>query len=123
MKRILIVDDEEDIREVVEFCLEEWTDWQIDTARSGEECLEKAIAHPPDAIILDVMMPGLDGPSTFARLRAHETTRSIPVIFLTAKVQSSERRSLEELGARGVIAKPFDPTRIAALVRSILGWA
>jgi CheY-like chemotaxis protein len=68
------------------------------------------------------MMPGLDGPTTFARLRADETTRDIPVIFLTAKVQSTERRSLEELGARGVIAKPFDPTRLAELVRSILGW-
>jgi CheY-like chemotaxis protein len=122
LKRILIVDDEEDIRDVVELCLEEWTDWKIDTARSGEQCLEKATAHPPDAIILDVMMPGLDGPTTFARLRADETTRDIPVIFLTAKVQSTERRSLEELGARGVIAKPFDPTRLAELVRSILGW-
>jgi CheY-like chemotaxis protein len=122
LKRILIVDDEEDIRDVVELCLEEWTDWKIDTARSGEQCLEKATAHPPDAIILDVMMPGLDGPSTFARLRAQEATRDIPVIFLTAKVQSTERRSLEELGARGVIAKPFDPIRLATLVRSILGW-
>ncbi|MCU1372755.1 MAG: response regulator receiver protein, partial [Actinomycetia bacterium] len=84
--------------------------------------LAMARAEQPDAIILDVMMPGMDGPATLAELRADPATADIPVVFLTAKVQSIERRRLEELGAAGVVAKPFDPMTLAGELSAAFGW-
>ncbi len=120
-RRVLIVDDEEDIREVAQLGLETFAGWDVRTAGSGRDALAQAALEPPDVVLLDVMMPELDGPSTLAALREQPATRDVPVVFLTAKVQPSERRRLEGLAA-GVIAKPFDPMGLAAEVADRLGW-
>jgi len=121
-KRILIVDDEDDIREVGQMTLEMMAGWEVRTASSGEEALAMAAAHPPDAILLDVMMPVMDGPATLARLRAEPATAGVPVVFLTAKAQAADQRRLAEMGAAGVLAKPFDPMTLADQVSRTLGW-
>lgn len=121
-KRILIIDDEDDIREVAQLSLEAIRNWQVLTARSGREGLRCAGAERPDAILLDVMMPDMDGPATLQQLRANPATQSIPVIFLTAKVQSADRRRFANLGVQAVISKPFDPLRLAEQVSVALGW-
>lgn len=121
-KHILIVDDEEHIREIATVTLELTHDWRITTASSGSQAVATAAAQKPDAILLDVMMPEMDGPTTLSLLRSDERTRSIPVIFLTAKVQSSDKNKLTELGADGIIAKPFDPMTLADEIAAILGW-
>ena len=120
-KRLLLIDDEDDIREVASLTLETVGNFDVSTAPSGRAGIIAAREQKPDAILLDVMMPELDGPSTFRELRAHEETRDIPVIFLTAKVQGADCRRLSELGAKGIIAKPFDPMRLAQEVSVILG--
>lgn len=119
-KKILLIDDEEDIREVAALSLETIGDFEVLAAAGGAEGFELAVRELPDAILLDVMMPGLDGPATLERLRSNESTRGIPVIFLTAKVQSSDRKRLADLGARAIIGKPFDPESLAATVEEIL---
>ena len=95
-KRILVIDDEDDIREVAQVGLEMVANWQVITASSGSEGLVKAKAEQPDAILLDVMMPDLDGPTTFRKLQEETTTRHIPVLLLTAKVQSADRRQFAD---------------------------
>jgi CheY-like chemotaxis protein len=122
-KRILIVDDEEDIREVAELTLEAVGGWEVSTASSGSEGLLLAAAEQPDAILLDVMMPEMDGVATFQKLQANPVTQKIPVILLTAKVQSAERRQFTELGVTGIIAKPFDPMTLTNQVAAALGWS
>jgi CheY-like chemotaxis protein len=119
---VLLVDDEDDIREVAEVSLHLVAGWQVATARSGEEAVVKALVEQPDVILLDVMMPGLDGPEALGRLRADPRTAAIPVVFLTAKAQASERERLVGLGAAGVISKPFDPLTLAEQVSGALGW-
>jgi len=121
-RRILIVDDEDDIREVAQMSLEMVAGWEVIPARSGDEGVRLAAEHRPDAILLDVMMPGMDGPATAERLRDRPETAEIPVILLTAKVQPADRRRLEALGVAGVLAKPFDPMELAAQVSGLLGW-
>jgi len=122
-RTILLIDDEDDIREVATLTLETMGDFVVTSASSGEAGIECATRELPDAILLDVMMPELDGPSTLARLRAIAGTRDIPVIFLTAKVQAVDRRHLADLGAAGIIAKPFDPMTLAEEVTSLLQGA
>jgi CheY-like chemotaxis protein len=92
------------------------------TACSGAEGVERALEHRPDAILLDVMMPGMDGAATYAALRSNPATRDIPVVLLTAKIfdRASDRRGLEGIT---VISKPFDPMRLATQVSAALGWA
>src|SRR3954453_6107060 len=109
--RILIIDDEDDIREVASLTLEE-AGFEVLTAANGPEGIERAAAERPDAILLDVMMPGMDGPATLARLRDNDSTRNIPIIFLTAKVQAADRRDLSALGPAAIMAKPFDPDHL-----------
>lgn len=121
-KRILVVDDEDDIREIAQIGLEMVAHWQVHAANSGHDGITKAKAERPDAILLDVMMPDMDGPTTFRNLRADPETFHIPVIFLTAKVQSADRRQFTDLGVKGVIAKPFDPLTLAEEVARILEW-
>jgi CheY-like chemotaxis protein len=121
-KRILVIDDEEDIREVTKLCLEMMGGWEVSTADSGRQGLALAAAEQPDAIILDLMMPELDGVATLSRLQANPTTEHIPVIFLTAHIQASNRRGFSELGATAVMPKPFDPIALASQVARILGW-
>jgi CheY-like chemotaxis protein len=121
-KTILIVDDETDIREVGQLALEVSSDWRVLAASSGAEGIDQAKAARPDAILLDVMMPGMDGPTTLANLRDDPATCDIPVIFLTAKVRSSDHDYLTSLGAVAVLAKPFDPISLAGQVAEALGW-
>jgi CheY-like chemotaxis protein len=121
-KSLLLIDDDDDIREIAQLSLEVGTDWQILTAASGSEGIELARANMPDAILLDVMMPVLDGPATLDQLRADEKTRNIPVVFLTAKARPAERDRLAGLSVSGVLAKPFDPLLLATQLRAALGW-
>jgi len=121
-KKILIVDDEDDIREVATMSMEMTAGWEVVGARSGAEGLQKARAEKPDAILLDVMMPVMDGPATLQKLRADPEIAALPVVFLTAKLQATDRRRLAELGAAGVLAKPFDPMTLADQVKEALGW-
>jgi CheY-like chemotaxis protein len=121
-KRVLLIDDEDDIREVAAMSLEAVAGWETVAAPSGREGIRIAREQKPDAILLDVMMPDLDGPSTFQLLREDPLTNSIPVVFLTAKAQAVEQRVLRELGANGVIAKPFDPMALAGQISGLLGW-
>jgi CheY-like chemotaxis protein len=121
-KRILIVDDEELIRISTQLCLEETAGWEVLTASSGSEGLAKALAEQPDAIFLDVMMPDIDGLTTFKKLQANPATLHIPVFLLTAKAQSSEQRQFAQLGVAGVIPKPFAPMSLAKQVAATLGW-
>ena len=116
----LLVDDDDDIREVGKIAMEDFGGFRALLASSGTQALELAREHRPDVILLDVMMPGLDGPATLSRLRADPEVASIPVIFLTAKVQRSEVQRYLEIGAIGVIAKPFDPTTLPDEVRALL---
>ena len=121
-KSILVVDDEDDIREVAALSLETIAGYQVITARSGASALSIAAEQQPDAIILDVMMPEMDGPTTFQKLRAQSSTSHIPVVFLTAKVQPSERARFASLGASAVLSKPFDPLTLASELADALGW-
>lgn len=122
-KRILVIDNEEYIREVAQICLETTANWQVLTAGSGQEGIHKAEADQPDAILLDVMMPDMDGLTTFRHLQTNPITQQIPVILLTAKVQVSDRRRYADLGIKDAIAKPFDPLQLANQVAIALGWA
>ena len=121
-KRILLIEDEDDIREVAALSLEATAGWEVLSASSGKEGIATAAREHPDAILLDVMMPDLDGPATLQKLHSVPETLNIPVIFMTAKVQTAEKKKLAELGARGLIAKPFDPMLLAEEISRILGW-
>jgi len=121
-KKILVVDDEDHIREIASVSLELTMGWKVLMAGSGADALGIAPLFQPDAILLDVMMPEMDGPTTFLRLQDDPSTRGIPVIFLTAKVQAADRRRFTELGVRSMIAKPFDPLRLATDVAAALEW-
>lgn len=122
-KRILVIDDEDDIREVAQLSLEMVGGWEVLTAGSGSEGIDKAEEEQPDAILLDVMMPDMDGPTTYALMQRRTTTQKIPVILLTAKVQANDQRRFAELGVAGVIAKPFDPMSLAGQVAKFLSWS
>ncbi|MDP8909947.1 MAG: response regulator [Chloroflexota bacterium] len=119
-KRILVVDDEDDIREVAAFALQAVGGWQVLTAASGRQALALAAAHRPDAILLDVMMPELDGPATVVALRDDPATRNIPVVLLTAKVQAADRQRFSQLAISGVLSKPFDPMALPGQLRDAL---
>jgi CheY-like chemotaxis protein/HPt (histidine-containing phosphotransfer) domain-containing protein len=116
--RVLHVDDESDIREVVEIALGLDPDFSVQGCASGADALKAAAQEVPDLILLDVMMPGMDGPTTLAHLRQSDKTVNIPVVFMTARAQMRELEHFRSLGAAGVIAKPFDPMTLAAAVRS-----
>ncbi len=119
-KRILLVDDEDDIREVATISMQAVGGWEVCSAGGGEEAIAKAVAEQPDAILLDVMMPDIDGPTTFRRLQDDPRTRDIPVILLTAKAQAADRRFFDDLGVAGVLNKPFDPMQLPGQVAALL---
>ncbi|MEH2368664.1 response regulator [Nostoc sp.] len=121
-KKLLIVDDEERIRELVQACLEDLGGWDTLTAASGSEGLKIAQTEPIDAILLDVSMPDMDGFAVYKKLQANSATQGIPVILLTAKVQGSDRARFAQMGIAGIITKPFEPTSICNEVSEILGW-
>jgi CheY-like chemotaxis protein len=118
--RILHVDDEPDIREVVDMSLGLDPDFEVHACSSGEEAIAAAAEWLPRLILLDVMMPGMDGPTTLAHLRKNPKTSNIPVLFMTARAQTREVEHFISLGAQGVISKPFDPMTLANIVHDRL---
>lgn len=123
MRRILIIDDEDDIREVAALSLESIAGWTVSTASSGAEGIRTAHAELPDAILMDVMMPAMDGPTTFREMQRVPAIANIPVVLLTAKVQGVDQRRFAGLGVAGVLFKPFDPLTLAEQMSSTLGWS
>ncbi len=121
-KKILVIDNEQYIREITQMCLRTIAKWDVITASSGTEGINTAENEQPDAILLDVMMPDLDGINTFQMLQNNDKTKHIPVILLTAKVQSSDRQHYTELGLKDTIAKPFNPLDLPLQIIHILGW-
>ena len=119
--KVLIVGDEPDIRRIAKLGLSRVGKMEVVEATNGNEALARAKEDHPDAVLLDVMMPGLDGPSTLARLREDPATAAIPVVFLTAKAIATEVDRLKALGAAGVLTKPFDPMTLARELRAVLG--
>jgi CheY-like chemotaxis protein len=118
--RVLLVDDEADIRRIAALSLSRVGGMEVEQAEGGAEGIRKAREGRPDVILLDMMMPGLDGLATFRALRGDPETSEIPVVFLTAKAMSSEVERLKGLGARGVLIKPFDPMDLPRLLREVL---
>ncbi len=118
--RVLHVDDEPDIRELVEISLLMDADLTVRSCASGGEALAAAAEWSPDIILMDVMMPAMDGPQTLNHLRENRLTAQIPVVFMTARAQTRELAHFLSLGAAGVIAKPFDPISLAGTVRHYL---
>ncbi|MBD2577010.1 response regulator [Oscillatoria sp. FACHB-1406] len=121
-KRILVIDDEVNLCTIIQACLENLGGWETLTALSGKEGLAIAQTQTFDTILLDVMMPDLDGLTLLGELQNNSATQAIPVILFTAKVQSSDLAQFTKLGVAGVIAKPFDPLTLANRVASTLGW-
>lgn len=123
--RVLYVDDEPDIREVAMLSLNLNSEMDVRATESGSQALEMLARQgwQPDVILLDVMMPGMDGPTTLGHLRNLPITRDTPVIFMTARAQSFEKERLLKLGALGVIPKPFDPMGLASQLRAIVRTA
>lgn len=121
-RHLLLIDDEEHIREVAGLSLEMTKGWTVTTASGGAPGIVLAGTCAPDAILLDVMMPDMDGPSTLRALQLQEATRLIPVIFMTAKVQAADRLKLMQLGVQGIIAKPFDPIALGDQINELLAW-
>lgn len=121
-KRILVVDDEASIREVVQLCLQRLGGWKVWTAASGREALQQAQAEPPDAIVLDVMMPEMDGFAFLQRLRADPTTQPIPVVLLTANSYLPDPQLFPQLGIVLTIPKPFQPLDLVQQIAQVMGW-
>lgn len=120
IKNVLMVDDDDDIREVGGMSLEDVGNWSVSLAGSAEEALAHVSTHTPDLILLDVMMPDVDGPTTLLRLRELPALEQVPIIFMTARVQKDEVDSYLALGAAGVIVKPFDPMTLPNEILDIL---
>ena len=118
--KVLIVDDDADIRTVAGKCLQRIGLMEVIEASSGAEGVRKAQVEHPDVILLDIMMPTMDGPATLALLRSDPVTANVPVIFLTAKVFGTEIERLMKLGAAGVLIKPFDPRTLSDDVRTLV---
>jgi CheY-like chemotaxis protein len=119
LKTILYVDDEPDIREVVQMSLSLVEGLDVQVCESGERALQLLPELKPDLLLLDVMMPGMDGPSTLQRLRTMPGLEKIPVVFMTAKAMPQEVARFRELGAVSVIAKPFDPIQLGNQVIAV----
>ena len=119
LQRVLYVEDDPDIQAVARVALEVVGRLTVKICSSGEDALRDIAAFAPDMVLLDVMMPGMDGPGTLAALRALPQWKDIPVAFMTAKVQPNEVEQYTSLGALGVVAKPFDPMKLAEQIRGI----
>ncbi len=121
-KTILLIDDEPNLAEVISICLTSFKGWNIKVANSGKTGLSIVQTVKPDAILLDVMMPEMDGLTVYQALQKNPDTQNIPVIFLTAKVQASDLKKFAQLGVVGTIAKPFEPLMIADQITQLLNW-
>ena len=119
LQRILYVEDDPDIQAIARLALENVAGFTVHVCSSGEAAVREAAGFAPDLVLLDVMMPGMDGPSTLAALRTQPPLADTPVVFMTAKVQPSEVRHFRSLGALDVIAKPFDPMNLGTQLRAI----
>ncbi|MGQ9866998.1 MAG: response regulator [Pseudanabaenaceae cyanobacterium] len=122
-KVLLAIDDEPAILEVVQTCLEITSSWQVLQASTGQEGLALAAQRRPDGILLDISLPDRSGFEVLVQLRANPTTQSIPVILLTANVQRTELGRYSTLAIAGILAKPFDPLRLASQIATYLGWS
>jgi len=120
--RVLVVDDDDDIRFLTTIALETTAGWEVLNASSGAEAVEVAAEQRPDVVLLDLMMPGMDGLATTAALRAQPTTADLPVILLTAKEGTGGAVPWDGAPISGALAKPFDPMSLAARVSELLGW-
>lgn len=121
LERILYVEDDPDIQAIALMVLDSISGFKVEPCSSGKEALGKAVAFAPDLMLLDVMMPGMDGPETLKALRQFPELQQTPVVFMTAKVQPQEMQQYLELGAVGVIAKPFDPMTLTQQLQDL--WA
>jgi CheY-like chemotaxis protein len=121
-KRILVIDDDDGVREIIQFSLEAAAGWDVSTADSGSKGLAKAEAEQPNAILLDVMMPDMDGAETFRQLKTNGAIQHIPTIFLTAKSKSSDLQQFIDLGVAGVITKPIKAQDLVEQIRTLLRW-
>lgn len=121
-KRILIIDDEADVREIAKVSLEITKQWQVTTAASGDEGLALASSCHPDAILLDVVMPQVDGLATLIKLRENMDTCHIPVILLTATMRLATQPAYAAAGAKAILVKPFDPGLLGGQIEAALGW-
>ncbi|NJM74460.1 MAG: response regulator [Acaryochloridaceae cyanobacterium RU_4_10] len=121
-KKILVIDDDDGVREIIQFSLEAAGGWDVSTAHSGSEGLVKAEVEQPNAILLDVMMPDMDGAETFRQLQANTVIQHIPTILLTAKAKLSELQEFTSLGVAGVITKPIKAQELVEQIRTILCW-
>ncbi|MDZ8055213.1 MAG: response regulator [Aulosira sp. ZfuVER01] len=121
-KRILLIDDEKSLATVIQACLENLADWTVLKAESGKEGLLKAQTENLNAILLDVMMPDIDGFTVLKELKKNPVTQSIPVMLITAKVEPTKHQQYNDLGIVGVIKKPFDPLKLAEEVAGMMGW-
>lgn len=119
LKKIMYVEDEKDIQAVAKLALESVGGFEVKICSSGEEALREAPVFKPDLLLLDVMMPGIDGPATLGELRKLDDTANTPAVFMTAKVQPQEVAHFKSLGAIDVIAKPFDPMTLAQTIKEI----
>ena len=119
---VLVVDDNDDIRELAQLCLETVDGWDVLTASSGAAAIESARENQPDVVLLDMMMPGMDGLTTFQHLQSDASTRDIPVLLFTAKLQARDRQIWQGTAIRGTIAKPFDPMTLGTPVSRTLKW-
>ncbi|MEM9149863.1 MAG: response regulator [Cyanobacteria bacterium P01_F01_bin.3] len=122
-KRVLIIDDEVSIQKVVTISLKMEADWSVMAASSGKEGVQLAESHRPDVILLDVMMPGIDGIATYEALQENPVTQSIPVVLLTAKTRTAEKQLFQKLGVAGVITKPFPPLALASEIAKLVHWS
>jgi CheY-like chemotaxis protein len=118
--RLLCADDEEDIRAILRLALGLDPEFDVEIVDSGADAIARATASPFDAILLDGMMPGMDGYETCRRLKADPATAHVPIVFLTAKTQREETQRALDLGAKACLTKPFDPMTIAREVRAAL---
>jgi CheY-like chemotaxis protein len=121
LERVLYVDDDPDIREIATIALAEIGGFAVSVGSSGQDALDLARSFRPDLVLLDVMMPGMDGPTAMQHLHADPEFTDLPVVFLTAKIQPVEVQRYLDMGAVDVVAKPFDPLTLADQLRQI--WA
>jgi two-component system, OmpR family, response regulator len=121
-KRILAIDSELNMQQIVKTCLTTLGGWEVRLAASAQEGLNKAETERPDAILMEGTMPAMKIADFFERLQANPKTQFIPVVFLTEQANLTERSRFLELGAVGAIAKPFDPLTLATQIAAILGW-
>lgn len=121
-KRILVVDDEASVREIVTVCLQRLGGWDVVAVASGREALKQAIAAEPDAIVLDLLMPEMDGLTFLQRLRSDPVTESIPVVLLTANSYPPNAQLLSQLGVVLVVSKPFFPKDLIQQITEAMAW-